>query len=290
MSDISSIREFNRVVTLRVGALEARFLGRARPLGASRLLFEIGALGAEVRDLRQRLDLDSGYLSRLLRGLESEGLVQVKASETDSRVRVARLTDEGSDELSELNRLSNSAAANLLERLREPERKSLVSAMSNITRILKLSSTSIDVEDPRSPAARYCVQQYYRELSERFEVEFDPEKSLPATVDELTPPRGYFLLAKLNGQPIGCGALKCHADYGEVKRMWVAATSRGLGVGRRLLERLEELARDRGLGMLRLETNKSLIEAQSLYKKLGFQEVTPFNNEPYAHHWFEKRY
>ncbi len=71
--------------------------------------------------------------------------------------------------------------------------------------------------------------------------------------------------------------------------MWVRADARGLGVGRRLLETLEALAREFGLRMLRLETNRSLTEAQTLYRKCGYLEVAPFNDEPYAHHWFEKR-
>jgi ribosomal protein S18 acetylase RimI-like enzyme len=92
----------------------------------------------------------------------------------------------------------------------------------------------------------------------------------------------------LHGDPIGCGALKCHASYGEIKRMWVAPSSRGLGIGRRVLAHLETLARKRRLPLLRLETNRALTEAQALYMSQGYREVSPFNDEPYAHHWFEK--
>ena len=87
----------------------------------------------------------------------------------------------------------------------------------------------------------------------------------------------------------GCGALKVKdRNIGELKRMWVRADARGLGVGRRILETLETLAREFGLGTLRLETNRTLKEAQALYRKCGYVEVEPFNDEPYAHHWFEK--
>jgi ribosomal protein S18 acetylase RimI-like enzyme len=144
------------------------------------------------------------------------------------------------------------------------------------------------VENPAGPVARYCVERYFEELRARFEAGYDPALGISAAPAELTPPRGYFVLATLNDEPVGCGALKCHAAYGEIKRMWVASSTRGLGLGTRILLRLEDLARERRLPLLRLETNKALTEAQSLYRRNGFREVPAFNDEPYAHHWFEK--
>ena len=89
---------------------------------------------------------------------------------------------------------------------------------------------------------------------------------------------------------MGCGALKFHENtVGELKRMWVAPRARGLGLGRRLLLALENSAREAGITFLHLETNRSLIEAIELYRHSGYQEVEAFNDEPYAHHWFEKR-
>ena len=144
------------------------------------------------------------------------------------------------------------------------------------------------MEPPDSPAAQYCLNRYFEELAARFDTGYDPALGITATPAELTPPRGYFVLATLNGAPVGCGALKCHPNHGEIKRMWVAASARGLGLGTKILLHLEELARQRGLPLLRLETNKALTEAQSLYRRHGFREVPAFNDEPYAHHWFEK--
>src|ERR671928_1714933 len=95
---VAQLRRFNRTVTQRVGALQEGFLARGRPLGHSRLLWEIGADGTDVRALRARLGLDSGYVSRVLRALEDEGLVQVAPSAVDGRVRVARLTAAGERE------------------------------------------------------------------------------------------------------------------------------------------------------------------------------------------------
>ena len=108
--------------------------------------------------------------------------------------------------------------------------------------------------------------------------------------DELTPPNGVFVIARLGGRPIGCGSLRRKdRRVGEIKRLWVSSDARGLGVGRRILEALETNAWDFGLRTLRLDTNRSLTEAQALYRKCGYVEVEAFNDEPYAHHWFEKK-
>jgi len=288
MDGIAQVRSFNRMVTLRIGALEGGFLGRNRSLGACRLLFEIGTGGIEIRELRARLALDSGYTSRLLRQLEAEGLIRTTRLRRDSRVRFVTLSSAGRKELKVLNRLSDKAAASLLTPLPEPQRATLLAAMGTIERLLRGSIVRLTVENADSPAAQYCLMRYFKELAARFETGFDPALSIPAAAAELTPPHGYFVLATLNGDPVGCGALKCHAAYGEIKRMWVAPAARGLGLGTRILLRLEDLARERRLPLLRLETNKSLIEAQSLYRRHGFREVPAFNDEPYAHHWFEK--
>jgi len=148
---------------------------------------------------------------------------------------------------------------------------------------------SVTVEDPTTPDARWCIEQYFAELNTRFETGFDPAQSIPADPDELTPPAGALLIARLHGRAIGCGALKFHPDApAELKRMWVAPEARGLGLGRRLLEELEKHARQAGATTVRLETNRSLKEAIHLYRSTGYREVAAFNSEPYAHHWFEK--
>jgi DNA-binding MarR family transcriptional regulator/GNAT superfamily N-acetyltransferase len=289
MDGIAQVRRFNRTVTQRVGALDSHFLGRARSLGASRLLFEIGARGCDVRQLRARLDLDSGYMSRLLRGLERERLIRTGPSGQDARVREVSLTREGRRELAVLNRLSDHVARSVLDALSETQRTALVTAMGSVERLFNASAVRLQVVNPRTRGARYCLEQYFAELAVRFDAGFDPTRGISATADELTSPRGYFVLATLHGEPVGCGALKCHRAFGEVKRMWVAQSSRGLGIGRRILERLEALARRRSIPVLRLETNKTLKEAQALYRVSGYREVAAFNDEPYAHHWFEKR-
>jgi DNA-binding MarR family transcriptional regulator/GNAT superfamily N-acetyltransferase len=289
MDMIEQVRRFNRTVTRRIGALDGHFLGRNRSLGASRVLFEIGTEGIQIRELRAQLGLDSGYMSRLLRSLEAEGLIRTDQAPGDARVRHAVLTAAGRKEVALLNRLSDQAAAAMLEPLSPKQRMALTSAMEAVERLLLASAVRVEVENPASPAAQRCLAHYFDELAARFDAGFDPARSISASTAELTPPHGFLVVAWLNGEAIGCGALKCQPTHGEVKRMWVAASCRGLGVGRRILHRLEELARKRRLRLLRLETNKALTEAHALYRSSGYREVPAFNNEPYAHHWFEKK-
>jgi DNA-binding MarR family transcriptional regulator/predicted GNAT family N-acyltransferase len=283
------VRSFNRTVTQRVGALSDHYLARARPLGASRVLWEIGPGGTDARALRARLDLDSGYLSRLLRGLQDEGLITVVPAEGDHRVRTAVLTDAGRAERAELDRLSDELAASLLAPLNDRQRDQLAAAMGTVERLLTAGLVMFAVADPASPEARACMAAYFAELGERFDGGFDPGASLPATDGDLVEPAGLLLLARLHGEPVGCGALKFHGtEPAELKRMWVANRARGLGLGRRLLAELEDQARRHGATVVRLETNQALTEAITLYRSAGYAEVAAFSDEQYAHHWFEK--
>jgi DNA-binding MarR family transcriptional regulator/GNAT superfamily N-acetyltransferase len=286
---IAQVRRFNRIVTQRVGALNDHFLARDRSLGEARLLWEIGLQGRDVRSLRSRLELDSGYVSRLLRSLEKAGLITVRADRTDKRVRVARLTRLGSAERKVLDRRSDELAASLLAPLSAGQRDRMVAAMAEVERLMTAAMVSIAPIDPSHPHARYCLHQYFSELDRRFDSGFDPTRSIPALDEEMRPPAGLFLVATLHGGPIGSGALKFHGRKpADLKRMWVAESARGLGVGRRLLTELENQAARHGARTIRLETNKSLVEAVNLYRSSGYVEVAPFNDEPYAHHWFAK--
>jgi DNA-binding MarR family transcriptional regulator/GNAT superfamily N-acetyltransferase len=286
---IDQVRRFNRTVTQRIGALDDAFLSRDRPLGQARVLWEIGPDGTDVKRLRSRLDLDSGYLSRLLRSLESDGLVVVEPNEADGRVRTARLTGAGLAERAELDRRSDQVAATILEPLSARQRDRLTTVMTEVGRLLAASSVQITACDPRDPEARRAVRAYVTELARRFDEGFDPAHSISAADEEISPPAGLFLIATLHSDPVGCGALKFHPGApAEIKRMWVAAEVRGLGLGRRLLAELETRAAASGVRTLRLETNRALAEAISLYRSAGYREVAAFNDEPYAHHWFEK--
>ena len=286
---VSQVRQFNRTMTQRVGALEDRYLARARPLGEARLLWEIGPTGREVRELRSELGFDSGYLSRLLRALESAGLITVGADAADGRVRVARLTKLGRAERKLLDQRSDELVEQLLDPLTQQQRDRLVTAMTEVERLIRASAIRIEEVDPAHRDAQFCLRSYFAELDARFENGFDLAHSAPAVDETLRRPSGLLLVAYSGSEPVGCGALLMHPKrIGELKRIWVAPAARGLGLGRRLLSELESRARENGARRVQLDTNRVLAEAITMYRSAGYYEIERFNDNPYAHHWFEK--
>lgn len=289
-TSVEQVRRFNRVVTERVGALNSRFLGRPRPLGEARLLWEIGLEGAEVRRLRSRLGLDAGYVSRLLRALEADGLVKVATTTGDHRVRFARLTAAGLRERARVDERSDKLARSLLAPLTTGQRDRLLAAMRDVERLLTAASVEIRAIDPEHGDAVGCLREYVAELNQRSTRGFDPSVGATALPHEVRPPAGQFFVAYLHDEAIGCGAVKHHADApAEIKRMWISPKARGLGLGRRLLETLESCAVQGGAEVAHIETSAVLSEALALYRSAGWVEVTAFNSEPFADHWFEKR-
>jgi DNA-binding MarR family transcriptional regulator/GNAT superfamily N-acetyltransferase len=277
MDEIAEVRSFNRVVTRQAGVLNDRYIGR-RPLGELRVLFEIGTDGATPRDVRIRLGLDSGYLSRLLGSLQRAGLVEVAPNPADRRTKMLRLTRAGLAKLHQLDRTADEFAASVLAPLTREQRERLLHAQAEVRRLLALSMVKIEAVDVRCSDASWCLQHYFAELAERFEEGFDPGEWPVHRPD-------VFLLARIDRQPAGCGGLK----DGEIVRMWVDAPHRGLGIATRMLAALEQAAAERGHETVRLYTNRALPEAQAMYRKHGYAEIARYCDDPYGDHFFEKR-
>jgi ribosomal protein S18 acetylase RimI-like enzyme len=164
-----------------------------------------------------------------------------------------------------------------------------VSATGDAERPLAASLVEVREIDPAHPDAQRCVRAYFTELDARFSTGFDPDAALPAEPDAMRPPVGVFLVAHLRSEPVGCGGLKFHEGWSELKRLWVSPETRGLGIGRRLLAELEARALEHGSRTIRLDTNGTLTEAIAMYRSAGYRDVPPFNDEPHADHWFERR-
>ncbi|MGP2493706.1 GNAT family N-acetyltransferase [Mesorhizobium sp. PUT5] len=138
--------------------------------------------------------------------------------------------------------------------------------------------------------ARWCLDQYAANLERLFPEGFDQSRGNKLEPSDVLPPHGYFVIARLEGRPVGCGALKrLDRRTGEIKRVWTAEAVRGQGVATKIMAALEEIAQTQGFERLRLDTNRALAAAQAMYRKLGYREIPAYNDNPYAHHWYEKR-
>ncbi|MCP3390254.1 bifunctional helix-turn-helix transcriptional regulator/GNAT family N-acetyltransferase [Bradyrhizobium sp. CCGB12] len=285
---VARVRRFNRAVTSAVGALDNSFLGRGRPLGAARVLNAIGHGRSDVAEIRDYLGLDSGLMSRLLRGLEDEGLVETTAHADDARRRVAKLTRTGRREFAAYEALSNAQAEGFLAQHSQAE--ALLAAMDLIASVLTRERITLDEMDPQSAEARHCLGEYYAELGRRFKQGFDVSLSRDPDAKDMRRPRGTFVVAMSDTLPIGCVGLKgTDRGYAEIKRLWVAPAARGLRLGRRLMDATEDAARELGITLLRLDTNSALPEAGQLYRSTGWREIPRYNDDPYPDLFFEKR-
>ncbi|MEV7398399.1 GNAT family N-acetyltransferase [Aeromicrobium sp. NPDC092404] len=285
---VATLRRFNRSWSQRVGVLDESFLGSGRSLGPVRLLFELRGQDTSVRELRERLDLDSGYLSRLLRQLEADGLITVTPDPTDGRRRIAALTERGRAEQQDLDDRSDVLAHQLVDVLSERQRARLAECLDQAERLVRAATVSLDLVHPGSEHARTAVAAYFRELDETFDGGFD---AAAGADDEhaLAGATGRFVVAVSGGAVVGCGGLQSLSDdIGEIKRMWVHRDWRGSGLAGRLLRRLEDESRALGHRVVRLDTNSSLAAALAMYRAAGYVEIPRYNDNPYPDHWFEK--
>jgi DNA-binding MarR family transcriptional regulator/GNAT superfamily N-acetyltransferase len=283
-SDVVRVRSFNRLIARQIGALNDRYLG-GRPLGESRVLFEVGADGgATPRDIRTRLGLDSGYVSRMIASLERDGLVKRAPNPADGRTPLITATAKGRKRMRDLDARSDELAASTLAPLTAGERERLLVAQDEVRRLTALSMLTIGPEDATSGDARWCLGHYFADLDAMFENGFELQPG-----EYAADPKGVFLMARLGGQPAGCGVItEIAPGVGEIKRMWIDQAHRGLGLAKRLLQALEDTAREKGFHTIRLDTNKALEPAKAMYRSAGYREIERYNDNPYAYHWFEK--
>jgi DNA-binding MarR family transcriptional regulator/GNAT superfamily N-acetyltransferase len=285
---VDVVRRFNRSYTQRIGVLDDSFLGSGMPLGPARLLFEIGAAPATAQALRDRLGLDSGYLSRLLRRLEQDGLVTVAPDPADRRRRQVTLTPAGRGRWAELERRSDERARLLVDPLTPRQRDRLARALAEADLLVRAATVTFSPADPSSDVATDVVGRYFAEIGRRFG--FDPSGETDKDAKLLVPPTGLFVVAVSDGEPVACGGVQTIATgMGELKRMWVHDDWRGAGLGSRLLRHLEAESRTLGHDILRLDTNGALTEAIGMYRRAGYLEIDRYNDNPWATHFFEKK-
>ncbi len=290
MSTTAVLRRFNRTYTQRIGVLEESFLGTGRPLAVSRLLFEIGAAeGSTARDLRERLDLDSGHLSRMLRRLEAEGLVSTRPDPADQRRRVVLLTDSGRTACQELDDRSEELAARIVAPLTDRQRERLTEALAAADLLVRAATVRLREVPPDDPGARHALGRYLAEIDDRFPTGYRVEGPVATAAG----PGSTYVLATSDGEPVAYGGIRpapAVDDHAiEIKRMWVHPDWRGAGLGSRMLRHLEALAQDRGCSRLVLDTNGVLAEAIAMYERAGYRRIDCYpGSDPHATHFFEK--
>lgn len=286
---VTALRSFNRSHTQRIGALRSSFLETGRPLAHARLLFEIGPDGATVLALRRRLGLDSGYVSRILRELERDGVVTVTSDPDDGRRRVVTLTPSGHATWTDLDLRSDRLAEGLIRPLGNRQRAALSEAIASADRLLRVATIAFADVDPRSDDALDAMSAYFEELHRRFRGGFDPGDTLVADAPSMRSPAGAFVVARSDDEVVGCGGVQRHNEVtGEIKRMWVHPDWRGVGLGRRLLARLEAAVAAAGYTRVVLDTNDALTEAITMYEHAGYHSIERYNDNPYAKCWFAK--
>jgi DNA-binding MarR family transcriptional regulator/GNAT superfamily N-acetyltransferase len=288
---VDVVRRFNRAYTQRIGVLADPYLGLGRPLGPSRLLFEIDPTsGTGVAELRRRTGLDSGFVSRMLHQLENDGFVTVGRVASDGRQRIARLTARGRRQRTLLDDRSQQLAAALVEPLSERQRGDLAAALTTAERLLRAATVTFDAVDPAGVDATAALSSYFAELDVRFRAGFVPsDGGADHDAAAMSAPHGAFVVVRDDRDVIGCGGvLRIDRRTAEIKRMWIGVDWRGLGLGRRLLVHLENVARDLGYRRVVLDTNETLCEAIAMYRSHSYVAIDRYNDNPYAHHWFAK--
>ncbi|GAA1502079.1 bifunctional helix-turn-helix transcriptional regulator/GNAT family N-acetyltransferase [Nocardioides humi] len=286
-----TLRRFNRTYTQRIGVLDESFLGTGRPLAVSRLLFEIGtadaAGGTGVRELRDRLDLDSGHVSRMLRRLEADGLVATVPDETDRRRRLVRLTPAGRTAYDDLERRSEELAGRLVEPLTARQQERLAEALRTADLLVRAATVRLTEVAADAAVAREATRRYVAELDARFPDGFDPGGP------DAPEPGSTYVVASSDGEPVAYGGIRPVPEAGaataEIKRMWVHGDWRGAGLGARMLRHLEALAAAQGHRRVVLDTNGTLREAIAMYERAGYERIERYNDNPYAEAFFEKR-
>lgn len=286
---IARLRRFNRVVTREIGALDSSYLGRGRPLGAARVLQLVKPTGTDVADLRQQLGLDTGLLSRLLRGLEDEGLLHLVTDPSDRRRRIAMLTEAGQAEWQVYEQLGYAKAQQVFDRAGSRQ-QAVIAAMDLIATVMLQDQVELRDADPDSPAALACLAAYYQQLTNQVPGASPEMLTLPlADAAKYRAPQGAFLIAWSDDLPVACASFRPHEPgTAEIKRLWVDPVARGQGLGRRMMRAIESRARDMGFTRAILDSNTALTEAVALYRSDGWTEIAPYTSFP-ANIWMTKR-
>jgi DNA-binding MarR family transcriptional regulator/GNAT superfamily N-acetyltransferase len=288
---VPAVRAFNRFYTNRIGVLHSGLLDTAYSLTEARILFELAQSGAvEVTQLRRGLDIDPGYLSRILRRFEAVGLVVRQRSATDARRQVIRLTAQGAAAFNDLDTRSAAQIRDLLSGVGEADRRRLVGAMRTIQEILAESGRPASfLLRPLAPGDLGWVVQRHGAL---YAEEYGWDASFEALVARIVadyaqhhdPRRENAWIAEVDGQPVGCVfCVRRDDETAQLRLLLVEPGARGGGIGRRLVDECVRFATRAGYRTIVLWTNDVLVDARRIYERAGFELVSEEKHHSFGH-------
>ncbi|WP_433622465.1 bifunctional helix-turn-helix transcriptional regulator/GNAT family N-acetyltransferase [Nocardia sp. CA-120079] len=289
-ADIDAVREFNRRYTRVIGVLREGLLDSRYSLTEARIMFELANSGAsEVVTLRRTLDLDPGYLSRILARFEKDGLVQRNRSESDGRRQEVRLTDRGREIFAVLNQRSSAEVGYLLNAHKPAERARLITSMRTIQRILDGPGLGeLVLRAPKPGDYGWVIQRnaalYAAEYGWDASYETLVARIVADYLNDHDEHREQAWIAEYDGEPVGC--VFCVAENETTARLrllLVEPTARGLGVGSALVERCVRFATEVGYRDMVLWTNDILTSARHIYQRAGFELVESNPHHSFGH-------
>lgn len=291
---VDRVRDFNRFITRRIGALREGLLHSPYSLTESRILFEIAQHERlTASDLTRELGLDAGYMSRILTKLEKQGLIEKVRSEQDARQRILYLTDEGKRAFKLLNQRSQHEVSEWLQALSESDQQKLIAAMRTIEELLR-EGKGLKYSEPyflrqHQPGDMGWVVQKHGTL---YAEEYGWDEGFEALVAQIVadfihdynPKKERCWIAEMNGENVGCVFLVQDTDtVAKLRLLLVDPKARGLGLGTRLVEECIRFARRKGYRKIVLWTNHVLKEARHIYDKLGFKRVKEEKHHSFGH-------
>ncbi|SDL41144.1 DNA-binding transcriptional regulator, MarR family [Nonomuraea maritima] len=287
---VAAVRAFSRFYTELIGVLQAGLHETPYSLTECRVIFELGRYGQmEVGEVRRLLDLDAGYLSRILNRLESDGLVRRERSAVDARRQTVVLTDDGRSTCAMLEERADSQVRDLLAGLAEEDQERLVSAMTLIRGLLQKSSkgAAYVLRPPRAGDLGWVVHRhgvlYSREYGWGPGFEAEVARVAAAYLDHDSARKAGWI-AEVDGKRVGCVfCVPRDPETAQLRLLLVEPSARGMGIGRRLVEECLRFAADAGYRRIMLWTRDDLVSARRIYKEAGFTLSEQHEGEESGH-------
>jgi DNA-binding MarR family transcriptional regulator/GNAT superfamily N-acetyltransferase len=293
---VAAVRAFNRFYTARIGVLRDGLLRTPHSLTEARVLYELGQRDVtEVADLRRELDIDAGFLSRLLARLQRDGLVDRERSTDDARRQRIRLTEDGTAAFAELDRRSADEIGAVLDALSEDDQKRLVAAMDTVHDVLTHAppAAGFVLRSPRPGDLGWIVQRHGAHYAQQYGWDEGFEALVARIVADYAhdhdPRREAAWIAEVDGEPAGCVlCVRREDDVAQLRLLLVDPRARVPGIGARLVEECLRFAKRAGYARITLWTNDVLHEARRLYERAGFELVESAPHHSFGHDLVEQ--